>query len=242
MLLENKVVLVTGASRGIGKSTVLKCLAEGAIVVANYRSDVCLDDYSELIGCKDRLHFIKADVRYSTDVMGMVEKIKVDFGRLNGIVNNAGVITRTNDWRDIEKSDWEYNIETNVIGAWNVIRFAVDLMPIGGAIVNVSSIYGAFPEADELSYSISKAGVNALTTAMAKKLSPNIRVNAVMPGNTLTSMVPEEEGIRVIEEKTLLNRSAQPREIANTIVYLLSDYSSYITGSILAADGGYHVL
>lgn len=242
MLLDRKVILVTGTSRGIGKATVLKCLAEGATVVANYRSNISFDDYSEAIISEKQLHFIKADVRFATAVMLMMEKIKDDFGQLDGIVNNAGVITRTSDWKNIEGSDWEYNLETNVIGTWNVIRFGVDLMPKGGSIVNISSIYGSFPEANELSYSVSKAGVNALTIALAKKLSPNIRVNAVMPGNTLTSMVPDEEGVSAIEKKTLLQRSAQPCEIANTIAYLLSDQSSYITGSLYAADGGYHVL
>ena len=99
-----------------------------------------------------------------------------------------------------------------------------------------------FPEADELTYSISKAGVAALTQAMAKKLAPSIRVNAIAPGNTLTEMVPDSKRLKEIEEKTVLKRSAKPEEIANSVVYLLSEQSSYITGCIIPVDGGYHII
>lgn len=242
MLLDGKIILITGASKGIGKTTVLKCLSEGAIVVANYRSDFNFDGYFDTIHVEKQLQFIKADVRSASDVMLMIREIQDNFGRLDGIVNNAGVITRTINWKEIKDSDWKYNLDTNVIGMWNVIRRGVELMPKGGSIVNISSIYGTYPEADELTYSVSKAGVNALTIALAKKLSPQIRVNAVSPGNTLTSMVPNKEVMCAIEKKTLLKRSAQPIEIANTVAYLLSDQSSYITGSILEVDGGYHVV
>lgn len=242
MLLKGKIVLVTGTSKGIGKAVVLKCISEGAQVIANYRSHFNVDNYSDVKYEKGQLQFIKADIRSTNDVTLMMRKIQTEYGRLDGIVNNAGIITRTIDWKKIADSDWKCNIETNVIGMWNVIRHGVDLMTSGGSIVNISSIYGTYPESDELTYSVSKAGVNALTLALAKKLSPQIRVNAIAPGNTLTSMVPDEKAIYAIEQKTLLKRSAQPFEIANTIAYLLSDQSSYITGSVLEVDGGYHVI
>lgn len=242
MLLNGKTILVTGATRGIGKATVEKCLLEGANVIANYRADSKDIPYLEEYSDSGRLYFIKADVRSADEVMQMMKQVKKAYGRLDGIVNNAGIISRTFDWKKISMDDWKNNINTNLIGVWNVIRFGTDIMFSEGSIVNISSIYGLFPEADELTYSISKAGVNAITQALAKELSPGIRVNAVAPGNTLTSMVPDENTLNLIENKTLLKRSAQPNEIANTIAYLLSAQSSYITGSIIGVDGGYHVI
>lgn len=242
MLLENKIVLITGGSRGIGKAVAEKCLKEGAKVVIDYKNscekiETLVKEYGE-----DKIITYKADVSNADDVKQMVTYVKEVFGHLDGIVNNAGIITRTYDWKNILLQDWNTNIETNLIGSWNVIRFGVDIMEKGSSIVNVSSIYGMFPEADELTYSISKAGVDAMTQALAKKLAPSIRVNAIAPSNTLTEMIPDSEKMRQIEEKTLLKRSAQPNEIANAIVYLLSEYSSYITGCIIPVDGGYHVI
>ena len=242
MLLENKIILITGGSRGIGKAVAEKCLKEGAKVVIDYKNscekiEMLVKEYGE-----DKIITYKADVSNADDIKQMVTYVKEVFGHLDGIVNNAGIITRTYDWKNISLQDWNTNIGTNLIGSWNVIRFGVDIMEKGGSIVNVSSIYGMFPEADELTYSISKAGVEAMTQALAKKLAPNIRVNAIAPGNTLTEMIPDSEKLHQIEEKTLLKRSAKPNEIANTIVYLLSEQSSYITGCIIQVDGGYHVI
>lgn len=242
MLLENKIILITGGSRGIGKAVAEKCLKEGAKVVIDYKNscekiETLVKEYGE-----DKIITYKTDVSNADDVKQMITYVKEVFGHLDGIVNNAGIITRTYDWKNISLQDWNTNIGTNLIGSWNVIRFGVDIMEKGGSIVNVSSIYGMFPEADELTYSISKAGVEALTQAIAKKLAPNIRVNAIAPGNTLTEMVPDSERLNEIEEKTVLKRSAKPEEIANSIVYLLSEQSSYITGCIIPVDGGYHII
>ena len=242
MLLKDKVILITGGSRGIGKAVAEKCLSEGANVIIDYKNNCekvekLLQKYGE-----NKVIAYKADVSNSEEVSKMIDYVKKIFGHLDGIVNNAGIITRTHNWKNISLKDWNDNINTNLLGSWNLIRFGVDIMNIGSSIVNVSSIYGKFPEADELSYSISKAGVEAMTKALAKKLAPNIRVNAVEPGTTLTEMVPASEKISQIEEKTLLKRSATPAEIANTIVYLLSEQSSYITGCIIPVDGGYHVI
>lgn len=242
MILKNKVILITGGSRGIGKATAEECLKNGANVIINYKNNCervepLFDLYS-----KNKLLTYKADVSDINGVKKMMNEIKEKFGHLDGIVNNAGIITRTYDWKDISLQDWNENINTNLLGMWNIVRFGVDIMQSKGSIVNVSSIYGKFPETEELSYSISKAGVEALTYALSKRLSPNIRVNAIAPGNTITEMIPETQRIKKIEEKTLLKRSANTIEIANAIVYLLSEKSSYITGCIIPVDGGYHVI
>lgn len=239
MLLENKTILVTGASRGIGLSVVEKCLMEGARVAANYRyTSSSIESLIERYG-KDRVLAARADVSLASEVCRMTDSIRDSFQRLDGIVCNAGVITRTPDWRSIPLDDWMYVFNTNLIGTWNVICSGIELMGEGGSIVNISSIYGLMPEAKTLPYSVSKAAVIALTQALAKEVAPKVRVNAVLPGNTLTSMVPDAAGQASIEERTLLKRSAVASEIADAIVFLLSDASSYMTGSIVPVDGGY---
>ena len=155
MLLENKIILITGGSRGIGKAIAEKCLKDGAKVVIDYKNsckkiETLVKEYGN-----DKIITYKADVSNVDDVKQMITYVKKVFGHLDGIVNNAGIITRTYDWKNITLQDWNINIGTNLIGSWNVIRFGVDIMEKGGSIVNVSSIYGMFPEADELTYSIS---------------------------------------------------------------------------------------
>lgn len=237
MLLRDKVILVTGSSRGIGKAVSDKCLACGATVIANYRKK---NDY--IYSIENQILTINADISNTEDVVQMMNTIKKEYGHLDGIVNNAAIISRTPDWKNIPEKDWIDVINTNIIGMWNIIRFGAELMYNGGSIVNISSIYGLFPDPKTLTYSISKSGVIALTQALAKELSPKIRINAITPGNTLTQMIPDDETLSIIEGKTLLKRSAQPDEIANTIAFLLSDQSSYITGAIIPVDGGYHII
>ena len=242
MLLENKAILITGASRGIGLSVAEKCLAEGAIVAANYKTELFgLESLIEKYG-EDKVIAIKANVAVASEVSSMIEQIERTNGCLDGIVCNAGVITRTLDWRDFPTDDWEKVIGTNLLGAWNVIRFGVALMNKGGSIVNVSSIYGMYPDAKALPYSISKAAVNALTQALSKEVAPSIRINSIMPGNTITNMMPDESEKKKIEEMTLLKRSANANEIANAIAFLLSEESSYMTGNLIHVDGGFHVI
>lgn len=242
MILNNKVILITGASRGIGFSVADICLKEGASVVANYRTEpLGLISLQETYG-SDRVLTLKADVSVPSEVASMMNEIHNTHHSLDGIVCNAGIITRTPNWKDFPMENWEIDFKTNLIGVWNTIRYGVDLMLDGGSVVNVSSIYAAAPEAQALPYSMSKASVNAMTLALSKELSPRIRINSVLPGNTLTNMVPDRLIQNIIEEKTLLKRSADAYEIANTIVFLLSDNSSYITGSLIEVDGGFHIL
>lgn len=241
-MLKDKIILITGSSRGIGLSVAEKCLSENAIVIANYRNEsLGINKLLEKYG-DERIIAIKADISISREVEFMTKKIKEKFSSIDGVVNNAGIISRTPDWKDIPMEDWEKIMSTNFFGTWNMIRYGIELMKNGGSIVNISSIYGAFPEANVLPYSISKAAINALTQAIAKEISPSVRINSIMPGNTLTNMVPSDNEIKAIEDKTLLKRSANASEIANAVVYLLSDASSYMTGCLIPIDGGYHLI
>lgn len=239
MMLENKVVLITGASRGIGLAIAEKCLTEGAHIVANFKSE------SGGIGAliqsfgRNSVLPVRADVSLDSEILAMMQCIRDSFQRLDGIVCNAGIITRTPDWKNISLEDWDRVFRTNLIGSWNVIRYGIELMDTGGSVINISSIYGTAPEAKVLPYSVSKSAVIALTQALAKEVAPKVRMNAVLPGNTLTSMVPDLLEQSAIEKKTLLKRSAAASEIADVVSFLLSDSSSYLTGSIIPVDGGY---
>lgn len=241
MQLKNKIILVTGSSRGIGKNIVQQCLSEGATVIANHRTWEG-EKLSKLSQYDGDLIQIIADVSSPYEVQDMTQQIKQKVGTIDGIVNNAGIISRSNDWRNMSIEDWMKIFNTNIIGIWNVIRFSHDLLSLGASIVNISSIYGLYPDPAALSYSVSKAGVISLTQALAKDLSPNIRVNVIAPGNTLTDMVPDFETLMKIEDKTLLKRSATTKEISDVAIFLLSDKSSYMTGCIIPVDGGYHII
>lgn len=238
-MLKEKVILVTGGAKGIGRSIVEKCINQGALVILDYRS--LPDDFFSWKKKIDetRIFAICADITKENDMVHLSDEISNRFGHLDGIVNNAGVITRSNSWNDIDISDWRYTIENNIIGTWNVIRSCERLLIEGSSIVNISSVYSMNPSCTELAYSISKAGINALTLALAKELSPSIRVNAIAPGNTMTEMVPDIKIQKLIESKTLLKRSATPQEIASVVAFLLSNESSYMTGNIIAVDGGF---
>ena len=219
MLLKDRIILITGTSRGIGMSIAKRCLDEGASIVACFRT------YTEnLISFErkyehERFLPICVDVTSEKSVANMMETIRLQFGRLDGIVNNAGIITRTFDWKNISNDDWLCNYSTNVLGPWNIIRYGNNLMFNGGSIVNISSIYSEAPEIEALSYSISKAGLEAMSIALAKKLAPKIRVNALAPGNTRTDMVPDNQKCDIIEQRTLLKRSAYPDELAAVAVF-----------------------
>ena len=128
MFLKNKVVLITGGSRGIGKAVAEKCLSEGANVIINYKTSCekvkkLVQEYG-----KDKVITYKADVSNPEQVSKMIDYVKKTFGHLDGIVNNAGIITRTHNWKNISLDDWKDNINTNLLGSWNLIRFGVDIM------------------------------------------------------------------------------------------------------------------
>ena len=238
--LENKIALVTGGAGGIGGATVKKLSRAGADVVIHYRSNeasakkLCL----EIPGNPS---IVRADISDMEQVAAMGEYIREKYGRLDILVNNAAIIRRSPSWDGHSIDDWRGVFDVNVIGTWQVIKRMAPLLTDGGAIVNVSSIYGVWGSASEIAYSLSKASVIKMTEILAKELAPRIRVNAVIPGNTLTKMTPDDEKTKRIESDTLLKRSAKPEEIADSILFLSASSSSYITGNSLFVDGGYHL-
>ncbi len=239
----NKVVLVTGSSRGIGKATIIEFANRGYNVVINYNNSekeaLELKKYIEENYSVDVLT-LKADVSNEEDVKNMILTIINNFGRIDVLVNNAGIVyDRT--FEEITVEEFERTLKVNVIGAFIVSREVAKNMT-NGTIINVSSTNGTKTVSPEcLDYNISKVGLQSLTRDLAYQLKPNIRVNAIAIGWADTDMNKDLPKDYIAEEtsKIYLERFAKPSEIAKTICFLASDDSSYINGEVINVDGGY---
>lgn len=235
------VVLVTGSSRGIGKSIAALFAKNGYDVVINYKNDVtsALKVKEELVTYGVNVLTVKCDVSKEEEVINMMNKITSKFGELNCVINNAGI---SKDTLPFEKSVDDFNLilNTNLIGVYLICKHASKIMN-KGSIINIASnnaLNAYYPMS--LDYDASKAGVISLTHNMAVALAPNIRVNAVAPGWVTTNMnenmhldLKKEES-----EKILLKRFADPDEIAKVVYFLASDDASYINNSVIRVDGG----
>ena len=242
MKLKDKVVIVTGASRGIGRAIAIMAANEGARVVVNYlNSEIEAESLVDELR-KNKCEAIKfqADVSVEDEVKNLVKFAVDNYGKVDFLVNNAGKIVRPSDSNADTKS-WEETININLKSAWLMTREVVPVMNEGGAIVNITSYVGQLGSQWVLPYGVAKAGVINLTKAYAKELAPRIRVNAVSPGNIDTEMTQSagEEFINKTKNNTPLKRLGKPEEIAKAVVFLLSDEASFITGVNLDVDGGF---
>lgn len=240
----NKVVLVTGSSRGIGKATVIEFASKGYNVVINYNSSDKeandLKDYVEK-NFNVKALSIKADVSNEEEVKNMITNILNEFGRVDVLVNNAGIVY-DREFDDIKIEEFEKTLKVNVIGAFIVAREVSKYMKKGSSIVNVSSTNGTKTISPEcLDYNISKIGLQSLTRDLAFQFKPNIRVNAIAIGWADTDMNKDlpKDYIKEETSKIYLERFASTGEIAKTIFFLASNDSSYINGEIVNIDGGY---
>lgn len=235
------VVLVTGASKGIGEATALKFAENGYDVVVNYHNDIDaankVKEKIESFGVRCLL--CPCDISSQDCVENMVDNIISEFGTIDVLVNNAGI---ANDTLPFEKNidDFKRVLGVNLIGTYLVTKYVCEYMK-KGSIINVASntaLNCYYPYG--MDYDASKAGVISLTHNLAVELSPNIRVNAVCPGWVNTDMNKELDEDYVKEEcnNILLGRFAESREIANVIYFLSSDCASYINNSIIRVDGG----
>jgi 3-oxoacyl-[acyl-carrier protein] reductase len=244
IIMNNKVVLVTGSSRGIGKATIIKFASEGYNVVINYiENDKEAQEVKEFVEKEYNIKAltIKTDVSNEADVKSMVDTIIKEFGKIDVLVNNAGIVFDRN-FEDITIEEFKRTLEVNVIGAFIVSREVSKHMKSGSTIVNVSSTNGTKTISPEcLDYNVSKVGLQSLTRDLAFQLKPNIRVNAIAIGWADTDMNKDlpKEYIEDENAKIYLERFAQPEEIAKTIYFLASEESSYINSEILVIDGGY---
>ena len=235
----NNVVLVTGSSKGIGKASVLKYAKEGYDVVINYNSSYEEANEVERLAKEYNVNtlVVKCDISKEDEVIEMINTIKDKFGKLDVLVNNAGIAIDTT-FEDKTVDNFRRTLDVNLIGTFLVSKYASKIMD-KGVIINISSTNGidtTYPES--LDYDASKAGVISLTHNLATEFAPNIRVNAICPGWVNTEMNKELDSEFVKEEtaKIKLGRFAEPSEIADAI-YNIS-ISSYINDSIIRVDGG----
>ena len=252
MKLKNKIAIITGASRGIGKSTALLFAKEGARIVVDYHiSDIEPDAEKNAFSVVDEIKkigskaiAIKCDVSEENEVKEMIQKTIDVFGKIDILVNNAGIVF---DIPLFEKTveQWRQTLDVNLIGTFLCSKYASEQMKKNdnGKIINISSTNGIncfSPESAD--YDTSKAGIINLTYNLAKELAPNIQVNSIAPGWVDTEMnkgLPKDF-VEEETEKIYLKRFAKPEDIAKAILFLASDDANYITGSILKVDGGYN--
>jgi 3-oxoacyl-[acyl-carrier protein] reductase len=242
--LDNKVALITGAARGIGKSIALKFASEGANIAFSYIADETeaeeLKQELEKLGVKAKAY--NSNAADFSACEELINNILEDFGSLEVIVNNAG-ITKDNLLMRMSEDDFDKVIGVNLKSVFNITKSALKnfLKARKGSIINIGSVVGVNGNAGQANYSASKAGIHGFTKSMAKELgSRNIRVNAIAPGFIATEMT-KVLGEEVVENWTKgipLKRAGTPEDVANLCVFLGSDNSSYITGQVVNICGG----
>jgi 3-oxoacyl-[acyl-carrier protein] reductase len=243
MGLTGKVCLVTGGSKGIGKGICLQLAKEKACIIVNYSSDenMAAQVVSEIEDMGQKAMMYKADVSSFDQVCKMIDDVINEFGKIDVLVNNAGVTKDALILRMKEK-DWDRVIDINLKGIFNTSKACAKYMikQKQGKIINISSIVGIYGNAGQVNYAASKAGILGFTKSLAKELgSRGITVNAVAPGFIKTDMTTLllEKGMD-IASKIPLKRLGSPQDVANLVAFLASEKADYITGQIIAIDGG----
>jgi 3-oxoacyl-[acyl-carrier protein] reductase len=245
--LRDQVALITGGGRGLGRAVALLFAREGARVIVNYKTTKAgAEETLSLLGDTGQQHFtVRADVSNSEDVRAMFQRIHDECGRLDVLVNNAGV-NRDARLQSMTESMWDEVVATNLKGAFLCAQAAAPLMLKNnrGAIVNTASETALTGRIGGCNYVAAKAGVIGLTKALARELAPSIRVNCVAPGYAHTEELAERfkldnvDNLRRIEKEIPLGRIGSPEEAAKVVLFLSSDASCYVTGQVVAVGGG----
>lgn len=240
-LLDDRVAVVTGAAQGIGLAIATRLVAEGArVVVADLDADTGAAAVERL--GTERAAFERCDVVDAVSVQNAIDAARTTFGRFDVMVNNAG-ITRDATMRTMTEDQFDQVIAVHLKGCWNGTRLAAAVMreQKSGAIVNISSLSGKVGMAGQTNYSAAKAGIVGLTKAAAKEVAHHgVRVNAVQPGlirTPMTEAMPEKVWDGKMAEIPM-HRAGEPDEIAGPVLFLASDLSSYMTGTVLEVTGG----
>lgn len=235
MMLDGKVAIITGASRGIGLETAKLFAKQGAKVIGTYNSTFIDSDI---------IDYYKVDITNEEEVCAFIKEILEKYGKIDILVNNAG-ITADGLTKNMTLEQFNKVITTNLVGTFNVTKYVGPIMQLNheGSIINIASVVGVQGNIGQINYAASKSGIIGMTHTWAKEFAMkdgNVRVNAVAPGYTMTDMlstVPEEL-LEKFKNMTLLKRLAEPRDIANVILFLASSYSSYITDEVINVNGG----
>jgi len=239
----SKVAIVTGASKGIGAAIALQLAQEGYQLVINYNGNQQKAEAVKVLCEKYQTSIVvQADVAKSEDAKSLCDTALETFGRIDVLVNNAG-ITKDNLLLRMSESDFDDVLSTNLKGTFLMCKNVSKIMmkQRSGSIVNISSVVGITGNAGQANYAASKAGIIGLTKSLAKEFaSRNIRVNAVAPGFIQSDMTDklDQEIIANLSAQIPMKRLGDPQDIANTVAFLVSEKSSYLTGQVICVDGG----
>jgi 3-oxoacyl-[acyl-carrier protein] reductase len=243
-MLQGKIAVVTGSSRGIGAAIARELAAQGAIVVLNHRDSAAQAEavVAEIGAAGGQAVALQADVSSFAEAQRLIKETVDRFGRVDILVNNAGT-TRDMLIMMMPEADWDLVIQTNLKSAFNCSKAAIRPMmkQRSGRIINITSVSGLAGQAGQTNYSASKAGMIGFTKALAKEVGPRgVTVNAIAPGfvPTVLTDVLNEEQKRTIISLTPLGRFAKPEEIAYAVAFLADDRAGFITGQVLSVDGG----
>lgn len=238
-----KVIIVTGASRGIGREIAKELAKKGHIIIANYNKseEQILELKKELEEEKIKIDIFKADISKRNEAKKIVEYTINKYGKIDILINNAG-ISQIKEFTQITDEDWNRMINTNLNSVFYMTQESCENMihNKNGCIINISSIWGLVGSSCEVHYSVSKAGIDAMTKSLAKELGPsNIRVNSIAPGIINTEMNKDlnKEDIKRIEDEIPLEKIGKTKDIEKCIEWLIED--EYTTGQIISINGGW---
>ena len=239
-----KVAVVTGISRGIGKSIALELAKDGFVVIGSYyekkeEAELVLEEINRYSSG----FIFRVDVSNVNEVNDLYNFVVEKYDKLDVLVNNAGAIIRPGDYKGISDNDFNKTIDINLKGTFNCIKIFADLIKksSNGRIINLASTVGREGCTPVVAYSVAKAGVINLTKAFARELAPNVTVNAIAPGNIDTDMTKSAGGALVswVIDNTPMKRLGEPEEVAYLVSFLASEKASFITGQIIDVAGGY---
>ncbi len=244
MLLKDQVAIVTGGTKGIGKATCLLFAEQGAKVVANFSKDVdAAEDLKKEAKSKNlSIGLFKADVTQFDQVKELAEETFAQYGKIDILVNNVGLV-RDNFLMLMSDEDWDSLLRANLTSLFYCCRIMIRKMipQRKGKIINIASISGILGTPGQANYAATKGGMISFTKSLARELGPfNIHVNAVAPGlieSEVVSKMPKEKAEAILKSASL-GRIGKPEEVAQAVLFLASDHSSYITGQTLVVDGG----